>query len=516
MNINDFFFLLLGLFFIVSCTKSTTDKIDEYADLNREEIYESMNYKDMDRSRYKNAVTITSNSRKPQFLEESLPFDDRDISVSSDGTIDTYELITEIARIGGFDADIGKYIDENVIVNISDRKVDNVLDVLASKGNFRYSSRDNIVYFVHDDPYIKNYNINILITYDQWDALEASIYSIMNMQKQSSSFVLADFNGSDVSKSNVIINRDMGIVTVYGNSKVQSIVSNYLIDVNRHYSAQVLIEAKIVEVKLDDIYSTGVDWTFLKTILSQPLVPSVNISNTQTLVQGLTNGNFTFGVFNGDLNATIKAIDQFGITRTLSSPRIHTTNNKAAKLEFTNNLVYFNVEKEEEIDEDTDDRIITYTTTKLEEKEGIVLEILPSINLEKNEILLMVKPTLTVRTDWVDDPNPDVNNRVPVIQSRTVEAQINIKSGEIMVIGGLMYENSSSIDTGVPEAKDIPVLGLLFRNRDRNIEKKENIILVKATIMDSDTPIDVRDKELYNKMSTERKNIFEEYRTERP
>src|SRR5207247_1132199 len=125
------------------------------------------------------------------------------------------------------------------------------------------------------------------------------------------------------------------------------LLQQFLKQMQVNVSSQVLIEAKIVEVTLDNEFQSGIDWTKLGGnkigfVADLPTPATTAISHQ---------GNFNFGTphqlaftNNIDLTAAVQLVENFGTTRTLSSPRLHATNNQQAILTFTQNDVFFSLQ----------------------------------------------------------------------------------------------------------------------------------------------------------------------------
>ncbi len=158
---------------------------------------------------------------------------------------------------------------------------------------------------------------------------------------------------------------------------------------------------------------------------------------------------------------------------------------------------------------------------------GILLNILPSINLDTQEITLNVRPTLTRYLGDVTSPETDyiqtlINTStpsgqtpatvtpitVPEIEVREIDSVMKVKSGGVMIIGGLMEDNTTATQVGVPGAKDIPILGNLFKSRTEDMGKRELVILIKATIVNTDGSTDAVDRAVYQKYVTDPRSPF--------
>lgn len=229
-----------------------------------------------------------------------------------------------------------------------------------------------------------------------------------------------------------------------------------------------MIEAKVVDVTLNENYQAGIDWSLSPngssnssddTTSTDEIVNNITKNSLSISVGGAVNTlNFLRKIGSKNLSVIVSALQEFGDTKTISSPRISTLNNQTATLDFIDTLVYFSVEKEEDGEDKDGQTKYSYTSTKEEEEVGVKLEITPTINVEKQEITLTVKPEISSPGDYVTDPaNPE--NRVPQINKRTLETSLKIKSGDVMVIGGLMSETVSNAENGVPFLMNIPILG---------------------------------------------------------
>lgn len=404
------------------------------------------------------------------------------------------DVLIELGRLADVDIEVDPDITGGIILKVSNKPLNVVVKRIADLANLRYTYTNNILSFKKDTPYTKTYNVDFLIDNDVWKTVEDSLNEIIALNNPSSSASSTAANTSAANNYKIIINKPAGIITVYANYKTQEAVSAYIEHVKMNYAAQVLIEAKVVEVTLNDRYRMGIDWSFVNEGHGGI---TFNANPEDLSTSGGVNGNITTAVFGGNLNAAINALQEFGLTKTLSSPRVHAMNNQKAELKFVNKLIYFSIEKEEEDDNDNNTTNTTYTSTKQEEDVGVTLSVTPSINMEKNEITLNVVPELKEQVSEVVDPVNELNV-VPVIQSKSVQAQLKVKSGNVLVIGGLMSEESTSRDTGIPVLSSIPLVGGLFKSTDREKELKETVIFIKATIIKPDGEVGSYDRQIYN------------------
>ncbi len=384
---------------------------------------------------------------------------------------------------------------------------------------------------------------------DLWSSLEASVTEILNY-KPAEATSTTDANaqqpqpqpaqGADGAAAGaVVINRQAGVLTVNATQRQHEMIDNFLRLMTRNASAQVLIEAKIVEVALSDQFASGVDWN---QVIGNAAELSVGFGKNLPLdpVTGETlvtdrigdGAPFTFGINKGDLGAVLALTQNFGTTRTLSSPRLSAINNQQAVLTFARNQVYFNCEYtpgtstiNTSTSETTSATEPTLDCEQLTVPIGIILSIMPSVNLDTQEVTLNVRPTLTRQVDTIPSPVtgflrsiaeteeaadliPDIT--VPVIESREIDSITKVKSGGVMIIGGLMEDTTRNTENGVPGAAEIPLFGNLFKGRSEDSTKRELIIFIKATIVNSDGSTHTTDHKVYNKFFHDPRPLFPE------
>jgi general secretion pathway protein D len=135
------------------------------------------------------------------------------------------------------------------------------------------------------------------------------------------------------------------------------------------------------------------------------------------------------------------------------------------------------------------------------------LAITPSINLKTNEVTMTIEPTLAVKSGEVKDPVNE-KNIVPIIQTRTLSTIAKVISGNVLVIGGLMKQDSANQDSGLPFLNRIPILGALFKVINRKSDIVETVIFIKATIVNSATGAAKDDREFQEKFDSGKRRYF--------
>lgn len=321
-----------------------------------------------------------------------------------------------------------------------------------------------------------------------------------------------------------ILSKQASTLTVSANSRQHDLIQEFIRRIRANAFSQVIIEVKIVEVTLNDEFQSGINWSQLggskigiTANFDQTTVPSTGAPQLATF-------NFNpkrdlFGPFHVDLDMAVKLVEAFGTTRTLSSPRLHAINNQEAVLTFAKNQVYYDLDVQQT--EATGTGAATATTVTVNSTAhtipiGIILAMQPSINTETSEVTLNIRPTLSRVSGFVSDPavafilaqlaaagapTDGLSSQVPIVEVRELDSILKLKSGQVMVIGGLMQDVGAHADQGVPGISNIPWFGNLFKASNKQSSLSELVIFIRATIVDSGGNADEADRRVYEKFT---------------
>ncbi|MBK8120549.1 MAG: secretin N-terminal domain-containing protein [Sulfuritalea sp.] len=293
--------------------------------------------------------------------------------------------------------------------------------------------------------------------------------------------------------ASIIVNADAGVVVVRATSRQHEKVQDYLDMTLTSARRQVIIEATIAEVRLNDQYQQGIQWSSLRSMRPGP--PTAGFSMLQRTGGGVitpvlgaaeaARGTLPF-VLNYvspglGIIATLSLLETFGNVKVLSSPKMSVLNNQTAMLKVVDNLVYFNIK--------TDSAVVTgnssfppvQTATAQTVAVGLVMSVTPQIS-ENGSILLNVRPSISRKFGEVEDPTNPVN-KVPIIQTREMESMLRLADGEIAVMGGLMSDELNNTTDTIPGISKFPALGLLFNSHNDTTTKTELVILLKPTVI---------------------------------
>jgi len=325
--------------------------------------------------------------------------------------------------------------------------------------------------------------------------------------------------------------------------KIQEFLDQVLSSAKR----QVLIEATIVEVQLNDQYQSGIDWkkvafgtgftmrqnmagtnlsdvrypmpdptrqAQISSIMSDSNLSTIQKSNLINQISsgmgtidpatGAITGNagatlpfadtaftgagkgLTIGYSNaGNLAAAVKLLNTFGNVKVLSSPKISALNNQTALLKVVDNRVYFTITATTTSNQTSTQT--AYTSNLNTVPVGFVMSVTPQID-ENDTITLNVRPTISRILRYVPDPNPDlarvgVISSIPEIQVREMESILKVDSGQTAIMGGLMEDKIIKSTDGIPGLSKIPGLGNVFSNRDDTTTKTELVIFLRPIVV---------------------------------
>jgi general secretion pathway protein D len=252
---------------------------------------------------------------------------------------------------------------------------------------------------------------------------------------------------------------------------------------------QVLIEATIVEVNLKDQYRAGIDWSrALQGAVGWQIQTVGGVAGSTGNALAGTLAPFVQATYNGSngFKAAIDLLESYGNTKVLSSPKLMALNNQTALLKVVNNLVYFSVKADTTTAANVA-QTTTFTTTPQTVPVGVIMTVTPQIN-ENGIVSLTVRPTISRKVGEAEDPNPDlkkqnISNRIPVIQVREMESLLQVKSGQTVVLGGLIQDDSNNARDGIPGLSRPDGIGAVFGQHERVNSQTELVIFLRPIVV---------------------------------
>jgi len=317
-----------------------------------------------------------------------------------------------------------------------------------------------------------------------------------------------------VASSQYSLNPEAGIITVFATQRQQKVIENYLRDVRNSVTQQILIEAKILEIALNDQYRAGVDWT----AIFGPNNPAKQLNVAGNFARNVVPPGFGDPTVSaiwsngGDLSLAAQLVKEFGTVRTLSSPRLTVLNNQIAQLKVAENQVFFQLQVNIT---DAVGNAPAKTTVQSQIKTvpvGMIMSVQPAVDPISRRISLNLRPSITRIKGYINDPGvavaiasarqnndgiPSVSSPIPIIEVREMDSMLNLESGETVVMGGLMQENSENLREGLPGFMDVPLLGQAVSQNIKNNKITELVIFIRATLANSKESVADEDIRLY-------------------
>lgn len=241
---------------------------------------------------------------------------------------------------------------------------------------------------------------------------------------------------------------------------------------------QVLIDAKIVQVELNDEFNMGVNWEtiFRRFTLDQTLTASLTTGGTVTIAT--TMGQDATGQWR-TFASLIDALREVGTTKIISSPRITALDGQEAKIMIGTKEAYITA---------TTTTPASGAVTTAESVNfvdvGTQLYVTPFINKE-GYVTMKIRPVVSsVGSRIKTTASPD---GVPIVKTSEAETSIVVKDGVMIVLGGLMEEKKIKTVKKIPILGEIPILGIPFRNTSDELKKTELVIFLTPTIISGDS-----------------------------
>jgi MSHA type pilus biogenesis protein MshL len=264
----------------------------------------------------------------------------------------------------------------------------------------------------------------------------------------------------------------------------------------------VLIEAKIVQITLNDNFQWGINWQGVNwtAIFNQlngyhvtgQVVENLLLTSAASVTPGAVTApglTATVGVMEKpNFQAVINFLDTLGKTNLLSSPRVMALNNQTAKIHVGDKVAKITTTLIN-AGSTTTSPITTENVEFLDV--GVKLSVTPTIG-DDNTITMKVIPEVSSVESTITTADGSI---IPVITLAEAEASLVVKDGVTVVLGGLMQENRSNTDTEVPFFGRIPLLGYLFRSRSKTVTKTELVIFLTPHIVTGDVvPLEAQEK----------------------
>ncbi len=233
---------------------------------------------------------------------------------------------------------------------------------------------------------------------------------------------------------------------------------------------EVIIEAKIIQVRLDDQFQMGVNWEALFEHLKD-----LNLKQTFSIIPPPASSlQLTLGTLSDDgFNAVLNLLQSVGTTNILSAPQIAVVENEEAKILVGTREAFVTSVVTQTQQAATTAEEITFIDV------GVQLTVTPSINQE-GFVTMKINPEVSSVTRTLTTA---AGNAIPIVETSTAETTVMVQDGVTILIGGLMKDEVVQTRRKIPVLGDIPFLGSLFRSQDDKVVKSEIIFFLTPRII---------------------------------
>ena len=298
----------------------------------------------------------------------------------------------------------------------------------------------------------------------------------------------------------VIVTPQSGMIIVRALPSEIKVVKEYLLAAELIMKRQVILEAKILEVTLNDDFQSGINWTAIgnpsagKSVIASQGGATVANAGGQNLIAipgatGIRSANTATGIFGltlslNDFTGIIDLLETQGTVQVLSSPRISTVNNQKAVIKVGTDE-FFVTEVTNNVTSSASGPAVSSPSVELTPFfSGIALDVTPQIGVD-DSIVLHVHPTVS---EVVEQQRSftvgDQPFELPLAQSsiRESDSIIYAQSDQVVVIGGLIQNVSKASNAATPWASKIPIIGNAFKQKDQRSTKRELVILLRPRV----------------------------------
>ncbi len=289
------------------------------------------------------------------------------------------------------------------------------------------------------------------------------------------------------SSSYINLSEQAGLLWVYGRPRVVKKVKEWVNSLLSQFKRQVLIDATILEVRLSHRFKWGIDWSAIqKNLFNTGDVINFSLIGQQISDRPIFRLQYTSKYFNAILNS----IKRFGDVNVISHPKILVSHRQTALMSVGKSITYLSLEPQS-----TTTTTQTATTTGSQPQptiasvfEGILLGITAHIDNKDHVTLHLVPFKTDVDPDSLNERQKEIAGQkfpvtLPVLNLQETSTIIRARNNDLVVIGGLIQEVSSSDKTNHPPFDSVPAIGGLFKNESKMTQKNELVIILRLTVI---------------------------------
>ena len=280
-------------------------------------------------------------------------------------------------------------------------------------------------------------------------------------------------------KGSLTVNRLTGTVMVSDLPARVEQVSRFIGLMREGMYRQVDIEVRIVEVTLSDNFALGLDWSRFQQVSGRD--NSIAFNSRINSPQGVSAlpSTMTLRMNNpASYTSLIDALSEQGDVRMVSQPRIRIMNNQTARVKSGTDNTFF-VRSSNRVIQNSGGVLETVNEQPQTVSLGVTLSVTPQISGD-GWAMLNITPSITRLIGTAVSPRGD--STAPILDVSEATTMVRVRSGELVILGGLIQEETSDTNRRVPGLGEVPGLGNLFKSTYKAGRRKERVIFLAPTI----------------------------------
>jgi MSHA biogenesis protein MshL len=298
--------------------------------------------------------------------------------------------------------------------------------------------------------------------------------------------VQAELSGLAQPGESVAVNRLAGLAVVTASPARQDAFRDFITLINRRISRQVRISARVLEVSLSDQNQLGVDWALATSKIGGVSLTGLATHtafatlNGQAFIPSTVSGT----IATGNISAVIQALQQQGEVRAVSNPSVVSLSNQTAFVKVGTEQTFFSLANSTSINQAGTATPYAATQNSYSQNAitiGTVLYVTPEVNSD-DTVTVDVLPAITQLIGV--DTSPDGLQTAPRMDIKALSTLARLHPNQAVMIGGLIYDETSKQTQAVPGLGSLPVVGRLFRTAGGSHARSELVIFLSAELIE--------------------------------
>lgn len=487
------------------------------------------------------------------FLSSLSSFEcDKKFSFIANGDITSLEILEQIAQTCGFSLIYIDSLSPEILLSskprffVKEMRAKNFLELLLEESDLHYTLKNKIlkISFLSTQTYDINYVSTSRKSSSSTDVILSQNLSSQEIQpffpqestqltnaKSGTKILSVDENNfwGEIEKEitqiayrqsdkfidkitpSITINKNAGLLTLTATKTQHQRVKNYLSKLHNKMHAQVLIDVHIFTIKHSDSQTSGINWNEFYNLGNLSLSP-MGSSGASFLSLGSGGLNMELNIFSQGvtLNRIVEFLQSYGETRSLSNPKILTLNNQPAiisvgsVLRYTQNSIYQSNTSSTSIQNSTENYPSLFA--------GVLLDVTPSIQGE--DIILKINPSITRAKNSEVENEANALKTPPNLSTNQISSMVKLKSGEKIILGGLISNIQIKKEFKIPLLGDIPLLDLLFKYKWNSNYAEEIVIIISPKIIQSQNTLEENHFKESSRFPTQFKQLLKDAKEE--